>query len=116
MIRFLSLPLFAGMLAISSSAIAAECMDHKYPPTMIKSFMDGCAEDPGYQGYCSCVIENLQKTITLYDFIEITNKTQGDGLEKNADFLKATTTCFASNPPKDTKEKEEKAKEEKPKE
>jgi hypothetical protein len=79
-----------GILAIQAHAAPQS----PYPPSLVKSFMQGCASDPGYNDFCQCTIESLQKSMSLYDFIELGNA-EGNALENDERFISATNGCLS---------------------
>lgn len=88
---------FATLAAQPVMADDACSTGKSYPPTLVKSFMEGCASDASYKDFCTCTIDNLQQKMSLYDFIEIGNKEQG-ALEKDARFTDSTTACVSKAP------------------
>ena len=69
----------------------AECMG-PYPPSMVRSFNQNCAKEPKMQGFCSCMIDEVQKNIPLADFIEIGNS--AGGINNDPRFIKAGQKCM----------------------
>jgi hypothetical protein len=93
MMRF---SLVAGVIwaALPLTAWAA-CMG-PYPPSMVRAFNQNCARDAKLQAYCSCVMDGVQKTIPLADFIEIGNSP--GGINGDPRFIKASDSCSPKIP------------------
>lgn len=95
--------LLCAMGAVSLAALAAPVSaasdgckpGNSYPPSLVKSFSSGCMEKPSYEKFCNCVMTNLQKEMSLYDFIEVSNT---EKIETDKRFLKATGACMTEFP------------------
>jgi len=69
-----------------------------YPPSMVAAFPEHCSADT--KTVCKCVIEAVQKTIPLSEFIEASYK--AGGLNADPRFNSATKECIAKGPPVNT--------------
>lgn len=79
--------LFVSLLPLAASA---DCMG-PYPPSMVISFNSNCAKDPKLAAYCTCVMDEVQHTIPLADFIEVGNS--AGGINEDPRFIKAGKKC-----------------------
>jgi hypothetical protein len=58
---------------------------------MVKAFNQNCAKDPKMLPFCSCIMDEVQKSIPLSDFIEIGNS--AGGINSDPRFVKASQKC-----------------------
>ncbi len=93
MSRFLILPLFA-FISLGVYGVATAAVIEPYPLSMVSVFKQNCAKDQTMNTYCDCVIESVQKTIPLAEFIELGNKPGAIG--EDARFIKASQDCAAA--------------------
>jgi|GEM_PF-1035165 len=85
--------LSATALLLLIPSVSFACIE-SYPPSIVNIFNKNCVKDDNSKsGYCSCVIEHIQKTIPLGEFIEIGNAS-GSSID-DARFNKATKACLA---------------------
>jgi hypothetical protein len=75
---------------------AAAACNEPYPPSMIKAFMANCDKDLGLKDYCGCLIDSLQKTIPLADFIEV--GTHPGGVNSDPRYISANQSCAKKYP------------------
>jgi len=75
--------------------VAADCMG-PYPPSMVRAFNQNCATDSSKVAFCTCLLDQVQKTIPLADFIEIGNSV--NGLSSDPRFMKASASCSPQMP------------------
>jgi hypothetical protein len=90
----ISLLAFALALGLPLAA-AAECMG-PYPPSMVRAFNQNCAKDATMMPFCSCIMDEVQHTIPLADFIEIGNS--ATGINGDPRFIKASKKCSPKLP------------------
>jgi hypothetical protein len=94
MTRRMKLPLLFLLVALAPVA-KADCMG-PYPPSMVKAFNQSCAQDPNVLPFCNCIMDGVQKSIPLADFIETSNSPTG--INNDPRFVSATKECSSLLP------------------
>lgn len=92
----------ASPASAATAAAAGAPAPQGYPPSLVKSFQDGCEDDPSFHDFCRCIITDLQHSMSLYDFIEAS--AQERGMQTNAHFAAASQKCEGSFPAQAAKE------------
>lgn len=88
----LTLPTAASASSGATSSIpgtSRQVSDDGYPEPVVDAYMDGCTED-GDAEFCSCTIDELQKRITLDEFVALG---EGDATSSEV-VLEVTEFCL----------------------